>query len=152
MNELVEVLSSCRKIVLSMSSILEEITKEYSLTTPQLMILRALQEASSQVSMSALQEQLSLSGASTSTLVDRLVRRGLVERQYSEVDRRRVLLRLTPEGYATAERIFSVDSALTQKFTRLLELPSHDMAELLRIHQKILNNCTEMGGFEHNER
>ena len=37
--------------------------------------------------------------------IDRLVDRGLVEREHDPVDRRRVIVRLTPEGLAVVDRV-----------------------------------------------
>ena len=58
--------------------------------------------------MNELAAFLGLSKANATGLVDRLVRRGLVERRHGEEDRRVVLVRLTPHGRAAARRLSMV--------------------------------------------
>lgn len=61
-------------------------------------------------SLSAVSEHLGLTPPSTSKLVDGLVARGLVARQTSPTDRRRVMLLVTPPG----EAILQAASEATQ--------------------------------------
>lgn len=53
-------------------------------------------------------EYLGLSTGATTTLVDRLVDRGYIERRPNPEDRRSILLRLTPEGVAATGEIGAV--------------------------------------------
>lgn len=55
--------------------------------------------------MSMLAEQLELTAGAATTLVERLIRLGVVERLASPDDRRSVSVRVTPEGSATAARV-----------------------------------------------
>ena len=50
-------------------------------------------------------ERLQIQHHSTVELIDRLVERGLVERQRDETDLRRVLVHLTPQGEEVLERL-----------------------------------------------
>jgi len=52
-----------------------------------------------------LAERLGVDKASTSLLIDRLVRRGLIDRRVDEANRRAHVLRLTPEGLALRRRL-----------------------------------------------
>lgn len=55
--------------------------------------------------MSLLAEQLELTAGAATTLVERLIRLGVVERLTSPEDRRSVSVRVTAEGSATAARV-----------------------------------------------
>jgi DNA-binding MarR family transcriptional regulator len=67
------------------------------LTVPQLRVLLYVRRRPG-VGLSALAEHLGVSKAATSTLVDRLVRAGLLDRSDDPSERRRIQLRLTPSG------------------------------------------------------
>jgi len=76
------------------------------LTTSQMLILQLLEESDKPVlSMSEIASDLGVSLPTVTSLVDRLVGRGLVERGTSERDRRLVLLRLTPYGREVNDQI-----------------------------------------------
>ncbi len=60
------------------------------------------------VTVGELAERLQIRPNSAVGLVDRLVSRGLVERESNEGDRRKVLVRLTPQGEATLEELSTV--------------------------------------------
>jgi DNA-binding MarR family transcriptional regulator len=70
-----------------------------SLSLVQLMVVTIL-EALGPVPMARLAEALDVSDASVTGIVDRMERRGLVERQRDAADRRVVLVALTDEGAA----------------------------------------------------
>ena len=54
-------------------------------------------------------------------VLDRLERRGLIERSANPADRRSVLVRLTPEGRAHAARVATAYEELEPEFRRLLK-------------------------------
>ena len=60
---------------------------------------------------SALVKRLGIASASVTALVDRLDAAGLVRRRPHPVDRRSVVLSLTPDGQALAEAMFALFSA-----------------------------------------
>ncbi|MBD7963494.1 MarR family winged helix-turn-helix transcriptional regulator [Fictibacillus norfolkensis] len=84
--------------------------------------------------ITALAEKIDTSPASTSTLIDRLAKKGMVDRQYTESDRRKVYVSLTKNGSQEITRLLikkneiisSSLSPLTSKekltFTKLNEL------------------------------
>ena len=87
-----------------------------SLSLVHLMVLN-LVEADGPQSMGQLAEALDVSVASVTGIVDRMERRGLVERERGEVDRRRILVSLTPLGAG----VFSEMSARRrERLTRLV--------------------------------
>jgi DNA-binding MarR family transcriptional regulator len=74
-----------------------------SLSVPQFRVLAFLGHHSG-ISLSALAEHLGVADATASTMVERLVKRGLVSRDIHPDERRRVAIRLTEEGSALLER------------------------------------------------
>jgi DNA-binding MarR family transcriptional regulator len=70
-----------------------------SLSLVQLMVITIL-EAQGPVPMTRLAEALDVSDASATGIVDRMKRRGLVERRRDDADRRLVIVALTDEGEA----------------------------------------------------
>lgn len=71
-------------------------------------------------SLADVAEHLGITPPSTSKLVDGLVERGLIDRQDSEVDRRRIVLALTPAGAELAEASFrATQAAYTKRFSTL---------------------------------
>lgn len=75
-----------------------------SLTLPQLVTLHALSRADS-LTISGVGALLNLSTSAASHLVERLVERGLVERQESLDDRRQKRVELAPAGSALIDRL-----------------------------------------------
>lgn len=73
---------------------------EHKLTLPQFLTLAFLAKAPHDCAMSQVAEATHQDAATTTGVVDRLERLGLVERTRSEVDRRVVLVRPTREGEA----------------------------------------------------
>jgi DNA-binding MarR family transcriptional regulator len=70
-----------------------------SLSLVQLIVLTVL-EADSQLPMRRLAEALDVSDASATGIVDRMEKRGLVERSHGTTDRREVLVHVTGQGAA----------------------------------------------------
>ncbi|MCU1392284.1 MAG: hypothetical protein JWM34_712 [Ilumatobacteraceae bacterium] len=68
-----------------------------------------------------LTEHLSITKQAASQLVDQLVLRGYLERSADPVDRRRMLLTLTPRGNdaaaESAKAVATIDAALDQRFS-----------------------------------
>ena len=62
---------------------------------------------SGELTMSELADQLGVSPPSASVLVDRLVEKGIFCREHSTTDRRKVVVRVSPEAEKIAEEITS---------------------------------------------
>lgn len=80
-----------------------ELEREYGLTVPQLNVLWAV-GASHRVPIGQVADRISLSGATVTTIVDRLEEHGLVRRERSTGDKRQVLLSLTERGHTVLTR------------------------------------------------
>lgn len=74
------------------------------LTPAQMNAVRAIRE-SGQTTVKELAETLQVSAPSASVMVERLVELGVASREQSTQDRREVVIRLTPEGRETAEKM-----------------------------------------------
>jgi DNA-binding MarR family transcriptional regulator len=74
------------------------------LSISQLHAIRIVRE-SGELSMSELAEQMAVSPPSASAMVDRLVEKGVLCREHSTQDRRKVVVRISPEAVKKAEEI-----------------------------------------------
>ena len=77
---------------------------EQTFSFSQVMVLAALMQHK-EITMSGLAEFIGLSRANATGLVDRLVKRGMVERRRVEEDRRIVLIALTQSGKKAARNL-----------------------------------------------
>lgn len=93
------IVQGLRRIVKALQTYSQDVRSGYGLTGPQLWALRTLQR-SGRMPVGRLAEALVVNQSSVSTLVDRLVRRGLVRRIRGRTDRRFVEIALTPRGRA----------------------------------------------------
>ena len=85
----------------------EEVTLRAGLEPQQHQLLLAIRAAlrDDAATVGALADRLQLKPHSVVELVDRAAQRGLVRRERSEHDRRRVIVRLTPAGEQTLRRL-----------------------------------------------
>ena len=109
-----EVLVALRQIMRATDLHSKQLKKVTGLTTPQLVVLLALQD-SEDISVGALADQVSLSQATVTAILDRLERQQLVYRRRSEGDRRRVNVFLTELGRS---RLKDAPAALQDAFVR----------------------------------
>lgn len=86
-----------RRLVGTLQSSARAVEQRTGVTNAQLFLLRALEERR-QLSLGELAELAGTQQSTASLVVKRLVRSGLVRRQLSPEDGRRVLLSLTPRG------------------------------------------------------
>lgn len=87
------------------------------LSITQLNAIKTLWD-SGELTMSELADQLGVSPPSASVLVDRLVDKGIFCREHSTTDRRKVVVRVSPEAEKMAEEITSL---IVQFFVDLVE-------------------------------
>lgn len=82
--------------------------------------------ASTELTISNLAEKLKVSPPSASCMVDRLVEKGVLLRERSEQDRRKVVVRLSARAAQHAERM---DAAVLAAFLDLVEKVGPETAE-----------------------
>jgi DNA-binding MarR family transcriptional regulator len=134
-----EVLTSIRQIVRRISEHSKHLLQEVNLTVPQLMCLKAigeLEDRADEITVAMIGQQVQLSPATVSRIIDRLVRGGLVIRERHARDRRRVCLSLTPAGL---ERFQNLPTPLQEKFVkRLRGLPDSERKTILESLRRIV--------------
>ena len=94
-----QVLVSLRKIIQSIDLHSRFLAKKFGLTGPQLIILGQIARGG-EITAGEVAKTISLSQATVTGILERLERHGLIARQRSDTDRRRVLLHATPTGVA----------------------------------------------------
>jgi DNA-binding MarR family transcriptional regulator len=125
-----DILRAIRRILRRVAEHSRAISREGGLTLPQLLALKALGEREGDdVTLGTLSDAINLSAATTSGIVDRLVRADLVRRERGEIDRRRVRLSLTDSG---RERLDRLPTPLQDRFLARLAQLSPDQADELR--------------------
>ncbi|MCB5360670.1 MarR family winged helix-turn-helix transcriptional regulator [Vibrio lentus] len=92
-----EILVAIRQIIRAIDLHSKKLSKEYGLTGPQLILMRAIQEMGN-VTIKELSNQTNVSQATTTTIIDRLELNGYVQRIRSIADRRKVHANLTEKG------------------------------------------------------
>lgn len=92
-----DVLLSLRQIIRAVDLHSRRLVHDHGLTGPQLLLLRAL-ERLGEVPVGELARDVSLSHATVTGVLDRLEKRGLVQRTRSEEDKRKVLVSTTESG------------------------------------------------------
>ncbi len=92
-----EVLNLLRQIMRLFDLRSKQLSKQFGLTGPQLVVLRELAKTAG-VPIGTLARNVSLSQATITDIADRLERRGLVCRLRNDQDRRRVILQITGKG------------------------------------------------------
>jgi DNA-binding MarR family transcriptional regulator len=136
----------------------EAFAREMRLSSPQFAVLMgtAYRQGSSGVSIRDLSDHVQMASTHVTTEVGRLQTAGLVEKLSSAEDRRRVLVRLTPDGEALIERaapfIRSVNDflfagyerqdleAMQRLFHRLNLNGEHALAEIRRHRRGMARN------------
>jgi DNA-binding MarR family transcriptional regulator len=91
-----EMLVSLRKITQAISLHSRDLHRRYGLTGPQLVILNEI-AGHNCLSVSELARSISLSQATVTDILNRLDKKGLVERTRDETDRRRMMIKITPQ-------------------------------------------------------
>jgi len=110
--EIKTVLITLRKLMRATDLYSRKLVKTSGLTTPQLLLLQSIR-SKGEVSISELSGDVSLSQATVTNILDRLEAKGLVIRQRSSKDRRKVHAYLTEDGKNLIKKI---PATSTKKF------------------------------------
>ncbi|WP_159269539.1 MarR family winged helix-turn-helix transcriptional regulator [Zhongshania aliphaticivorans] len=97
MNRIDEVLISLRRVTRAIDLHSKHLMKTAGLTAPQMLILQTLRDQGDAI-ISDVANQVSLSQATVTSILDRLEKRGLVMRERSRQDKRKVFACLTDTG------------------------------------------------------
>jgi len=109
-----EVLVSLRRVIRATDLHSKHLAKTTGLTAPQILLLQAIRDKG-QVTIGELANQVSLSQATVTTILDRLEKRKLVYRERSAQDKRKVHAYLTETAVETLK---SSPVPLQEHFTR----------------------------------
>lgn len=129
-----QVLVSLRRIIRATDLQSKRLVKECGLTLPQMMVLRAI-DVLGDVTVRRISEDVSLSQATVTTILDRLESRALVERARSRADKRVVNARLTARG---REMLHNAPTLLHEQFIEHFEaLSSWEQTQILSALQRV---------------
>lgn len=92
-----EVLVALRRVIRATDLQSKHLVKTASLTAPQLMVMQTLRDKGG-IPIGELADEISLSQATVTSIVDRLERKAYVGRERSQQDKRKVLAFITDEG------------------------------------------------------
>ncbi len=98
-----DVIVELRKIIRAIDLHAKRVSKESGLTPPQVLILQSIQRLG-EVASRRISEEVNLSQATVTTILDRMEQRELIERYRSTTDRRIVHTRLTARGKQTLKK------------------------------------------------
>jgi DNA-binding MarR family transcriptional regulator len=126
-----EVLVSLRRIMRATSIHSRKLGKVMGLTTPQLVVIRAIGEEGLPTA-SDIARAVSLSQATVTTILNRLEDKQLLTRERSAVDRRRVKVQLTDLGkQVLREAPMPLQESFSARFSRLPSWEQHQIVSAL---------------------
>ncbi len=114
LNQAEEVLVALRRVIRATDLHSKHLAKTTGLTAPQILLLQAIRDKG-QVTIGELANDVSLSQATVTAILDRLEKRSLVYRERSEQDKRKVHAYLTSEA---TEVLKNAPIPLQEHFTR----------------------------------
>lgn len=131
-----QVLVALRRIIRATDIHSRKLGKETGLTTPQLVIVKAV-AARSGATVSEIAREVSLSQATVTTLLNKLEANEILFRQRSEEDRRRVNVSLTDKG---RELLATAPEPLQDRFAARFEtLETWEQHQLVASLERIAN-------------
>lgn len=125
------ILKAIRRILKRTAEHSRHLAKEGGLSATQLLCLRLIGQTGAQQEITAVQltDAVQLSAATVSRILDRLESQGLIQRERSRADRRKVLLQLTRSGRTCLRKL---PLPLQERFlAQLGALPRRDRIELI---------------------
>ncbi len=121
LNSIEQVLVALRRVIRATDLHSKHLAKTTGLTAPQILLLQTIRDQG-QVTIGELANEMSLSQATVTTILDRLEKRGLTYRQRSLTDKRKVHAFLTEKGLdVLKEAPMPLQEHFTQRFGDLQE-------------------------------
>ncbi len=115
---------------------LQVVVREYGLTVPQASFLLHLNRRGGEATMGEVTEALQFTASTTTSIADRLVNRGLVERGINPEDRRVVVAMLTREGRKLVD---DIQARRARSFAALLDqFPDSDIEHFHSMVERIV--------------
>lgn len=121
MNSIEEVLVALRRVIRATDLHSKFLAKTTGLTAPQILLLQTIRDKGEKT-IGALANDISLSQATVTSILDRLEKKHLVYRQRSTQDKRKVHVHLTNEALKTLENApIPLQNRFAQQFDELQE-------------------------------
>lgn len=121
LNKIEEVLIALRRVIRATDLHSKYLAKTTGLTSPQILLLHAIRDKG-QLTIGELANDISLSQATVTTILDRLEKRKLVFRERSTTDKRKVHAGLTDEGVEILKKApIPLQDQFTKQFSDLKE-------------------------------
>ncbi|MFA1822725.1 MarR family winged helix-turn-helix transcriptional regulator [Virgibacillus oceani] len=139
-----KILSSFRKVNKYFYKQMWHHANELGVTVVQLRCLKSISDFPD-ISLLELTDKMEMSKSTASSVVDRLVRAGLVKREKSKTDRRAVILQLTTLGKEKEKEGLAL---FHERIERLHELSKEDVQQLLHLHDQIAEKISFDGDDE----
>lgn len=116
-----QVLGALRRIIRATDRYSRHLNQSDGVTAPQLLILQTL-ESRKELTMGEIAREVSLGPGTVTSILDRLQKRGLIERRRGARDKRRVYARLTDAGRSMIHHTpLPLQEAFRERFARLRE-------------------------------
>jgi len=129
-----ELLISIRQVIRAIDLHSKRIAKETGLTTPQLLVLKSIDQRTGSM-VKDIANDINLSSATVTTILDRLEARGLVLRVRSKTDKRRVEISLSDQGQMA---ILNAPKPLQSHFiSRFEKLATWEQSQMVATMQRI---------------
>jgi DNA-binding MarR family transcriptional regulator len=129
-----EIVVALRRIVRAIDLHSRKLAQEFGLTGPQVVLLKELNRQG-EVHVAELAKNINLSHATVTDILNRLEKRALIERERSSNDRRRVVVRITPEASAVLKKS---PPLLQESFLNHLEkLDDWELTQILSVLQRV---------------
>lgn len=135
MDRVDESLIALRRILRTTELYARELAQAAGLTPAQLRVLQILAARQGSATPKALAQQMGVSQATVTALVDKLVARGFATRERSEADRRQTNVVITDAGAAITE---TAPDALQQRYvTAFMKLADWEQAQLVSSLERV---------------
>jgi DNA-binding MarR family transcriptional regulator len=129
-----QVLVSLRQIIRAIDLHSKHLERESGLTGPQLLVMQLIGR-SGETTAGVIARQVSLSQATVTSIIDRLERKGLLQRQRSTADKRKVLVTLTDSG---GKALQNAPTLMQESFIQAFnELQDWEQAVILSSLQRV---------------
>ena len=136
-------LSSTKKIIVSilyssgqLSNVLNSILKPFDISLQQFNVLRILRgQQNESVSLAVVQERMINKMSNTTRLIDKLIKKGLVQKDINQTNRRKIDINITKEGL---EILDYVDNLIEEAEKDIVKnLSEEEKDQLIRLLAKI---------------
>lgn len=129
-------LAALRRILRASESNARALARKAGLTIAQLVVLQIVADAG-ETTPKAIAERAGTSQATITALVEKLHRRGLVERRRGETDRRQLWLTLTPKGRSALDE---APDPLHARFSECFDkLPDWEQAMIVAALERVVS-------------